>query len=182
MFKQFSDIILISLCLVYPGLCFHLSLMVISTVFHNYGSCSKNGPQIPRICNEELTVRVCFRFGVFLHEGIKDPNVCLSSAPLNCQSSSNWVMLWQFTWAENLLWCFWGTGLAELSPLLHWKTQTENRYSKEGSKLTNGMSEPSAGQQNQVPDTELERSDNYNNTRYEFQKVQTNSFCLIYTK
>lgn len=38
---------------------------------------AKNGPQI---ANEELTVRVCFRFGGFLHGGKKDPNVCLSSA------------------------------------------------------------------------------------------------------
>lgn len=44
------------------------------------------------------------------------------------------------------------------------------------------LSNPQQGSRTRFPDTELECSDDYRNTRYEFEKVQANSLCLFISR
>lgn len=178
MFKQFVDLFLISLCLVYPGFDFICPSMVTSTVFCNCGSCGQERPT----SSEGLQWRTVRGFFIW---GNKRPKCA-------------YLLFLSIVRAPAMGWCcdslpkpricsrFWGTRGLQCHHH-HYPTgttQRENTYSKEGASLQALyiralLSSPQQGSRTRFPDRELEQSDDYKNTRYEFQKVETNSFCLF---
>lgn len=132
---------------------------------------AKNGPQIRRVCNE---VRGFFTWGYKRPKWAYRLFISIVTAPgmgWCCDSLPSWSAPF-----------FWRIGVCSvITPL---EDTTRNTYSKEGSKvyelpIRTLLSSPQQGSRTRVPDTELEWSDDYKNTRYEFQKVQANSFCLF---
>lgn len=164
----------------YPGFAFIYPSKVTSTVFQNYGSCGQEWPT-----NSEglqwKTVRGSFTWGNRRSKCAYLLFISVFRAPAMgwCCDSLPKLRICSSFFEEQDLQCH-----------HHYPTGTYNQKThtlKKGANLQALcigalLSSPQQGIRTRFPDTELEWSDDYKNTRYEFQKAQANSFCLFISR
>ena len=140
---------------------------------------AKNGWQIPRACNEELRG--------FFTWGNKTPK-CAYLLFISIVRTP--AMGWCCDGLPKLKICSRFLEERGLQCRHHYPTGRRNqktRTLKKGARLQALyigalLSSPQQSSRTRSPDTELERSDDYKDTRYEFQKVQANSLCLFISR